>query len=416
MAIDPRIALNLQPLNVGQRLAKNVENLQQIDLLNRRREQAPFQNQLMQLQTELAQAQQPANLLQAERAASGLSQTLLDNEQMARLDMDNAINLNKAFMSGNQQSVIAALESQRAQAQQLGLTNDIMEAEQALTMAQTPEGLQQLKQGTDAFLQQASGQQQKSVSQRDFESKVSLVKGDPELKTPEAKAAAISLGLEAKAGSSAAERIANDPELSKLVADAEALKASAKETSKGISKREQGFIDSGIEAADSVNNIKRSLELLDTVKTGGFNNAALRIKQFFGVEGADEGELSGRLGVAVLAQLKPIFGAAFTAAEGERLERISARFGANPETNKRLLNDALSIAERAARRGLKAAQKSGDEFSAEEIQAVLDSFESIKDEVGTTTTTSTANDQGVIMVDANGNRARVFPDGTFEEL
>lgn len=324
------------------------------------------------MQTELQQAQQPALMQQAERAASGEQQLINQQQQMQQIATGYATALQPLL--NNPEALVSELQRQKQLFAQQGI--DTRGIDEDIIQAQTPQGLQSLAQEVTQTLM-PQGQQQKSVSQIEFENKVSLVKNDPELKTPAAKAAAIDLGLEAKAGSSAAERIASDPILSKLVADAEALKESSKATSKGISQRQQGFIDTGIEAADSVNNIKRSLELLDSVKTGGFNNAALRVRQFFGVEGADEGELSGRLGTAVLAQLKPIFGAAFTAAEGDRLERISARFGANPETNKRLLKDALSIAERAARRGLKAAKNSGDDFSAEEIQAVLDGFESI---------------------------------------
>lgn len=162
--------------------------------------------------------------------------------------------------------------------------------------------------------------------------------------------------------------------------DIERLKASQKEAGKGVSARKQGFIDAGVDAADGVSNIKRSLALLDTVKTGGFNSALLRAKQLFGVEGADEGELSANLGRSVLAQLKPIFGAAFTAAEGERLERISEGFGKSPEANRRLLENALKTAERAARRGIKAAEDQGDNFTANEIRDALNSFKGLSND------------------------------------
>jgi len=152
----------------------------------------------------------------------------------------------------------------------------------------------------------------------------------------------------------------------------ERLKAEQRGAGKGISERQQSFINAGIDAADSTANIRRSLDLLKTIKTGGIAAASLRIKQAFGVEGADEGELTANLGIAVLAQLKPIFGAAFTAAEGERLEKISAGFGRNPETNKRLLNQALKIAERSARRAIKAAEAAGDDFTAQEIRDALE--------------------------------------------
>jgi hypothetical protein len=154
-------------------------------------------------------------------------------------------------------------------------------------------------------------------------------------------------------------------------ADISVDKESRKQVEKANIQRKQGFVDTGVEAADSTANIRRSIELLDLVETGGFDSVAFRARQLFGVEGADEGELSANLGKAVLAQLKPIFGAAFTAAEGERLERIEAGFGRSPETNKRLLSSALKIAERSSRRGLAAAEALGDEFAADEIRAAL---------------------------------------------
>lgn len=154
--------------------------------------------------------------------------------------------------------------------------------------------------------------------------------------------------------------------------DIERLKAEQKGAGKGLSERQQGFINAGVDAADSTANIRRGLELLDTVETGGINAASLKIKQAFGVEGADEGELSANLGISVLAQLKPIFGAAFTAQEGERLEKISAGFGRNAKTNKRLLKQALRIAERSADRAIRASEAAGDGFTANEIRKALE--------------------------------------------
>jgi hypothetical protein len=153
--------------------------------------------------------------------------------------------------------------------------------------------------------------------------------------------------------------------------DIERLKAEQKATGKGISERQQEFIDSGVSAADSTANIRRSIALLDEVKTGGFAAVSAKAKRLLGVESANEGELAANLGQSVLAQLKPLFGAAFTAAEGERLESISARFGSNTETNKRLLGQILKVSERSARRAIKAAEKAGDDFTAQEIKDAL---------------------------------------------
>lgn len=154
-------------------------------------------------------------------------------------------------------------------------------------------------------------------------------------------------------------------------ADIKVDAAERKEVAKANIKRTQGFVDSGVAAADSTTNIRRSLNLLDSVKTGGFAAFKLRVSQAFGVEGANEAELTANLGRNVLAQLKPLFGAAFTAAEGQRLERISAKFGTSTAGNKRLLEQSLKIAERAARRGIAAADKLGDAFTAGEIRNAL---------------------------------------------
>jgi hypothetical protein len=193
-------------------------------------------------------------------------------------------------------------------------------------------------------------------------------------------------------------------------ADIKVDTAIRKEVAKANTKRVQGYIDSGIGAADATGNIKRSLELLKTVKTGGFDNIALKAKQFFGVEGGDEAELSANLGKNVLAQLKPIFGSAFTEKEGQRLEVIEAGFGKSTAGNIRLLENALTIVDRAARRGLAAAEDQDDDFTANEIRDVLATIKAVKSEP------ETKKEGGVENTDANGNKAIVYPDGTFEEL
>lgn len=146
-----------------------------------------------------------------------------------------------------------------------------------------------------------------------------------------------------------------------------------KETGKGVAKRQTSTIEKGIDAAEGLVNLREARNLLDTVKTGGINAASLRAKQFFGIESANEAELSNKLSKAVLSQLKATFGAAFTLEEGKRLERIEAGFGKSTEGNKRLLDRSITIAERAARRGLKAAKDAGDEFAVQQIEDFLSS-------------------------------------------
>lgn len=353
VAIDPRISLTPAPtVNVGQRFGQALQNVRGFDLLSQQREQAPFQNKLLELNTELTQAQQPANLLAAERASSGLSQALLDNEQIAKLDMDNAISFNNALSSGNQGMINRELERQEqvvtglVQSKQLP-ESELLEIQQARQLAQTPEGLQQLKQGTDAFLQQASGQQQKSVSQREFDDKVAIVEADPKLKTAKAKAAAIDLGLLARQSSSATERIATSPALADAVASVEGKKATATEEAKltaqkkfkpqitkAVKLAEKEAIERGdvltdlsrMEAAlpglnDAVGQL-RELATIATSTMGGkvFDFAAKELG-FGSTKGATaKAKFIGIVNNQVLPLLKPTFGGSFSIQEGESLK------------------------------------------------------------------------------------------------
>jgi len=156
--------------------------------------------------------------------------------------------------------------------------------------------------------------------------------------------------------------------------------ASRTKLSKDQARRIGEDIDKGTIAADSVPNLSRALSLLESVETGGFENAQLRGKQLFGIEAADEGELNNALKTAVLKELRPTFGAAFTAPEGERLESISQSFGRNTQTNIRLLKKIKEINEVAAQRGIDAAVKAKDYDRAKQIQEALDFKFSFEDE------------------------------------
>jgi hypothetical protein len=145
--------------------------------------------------------------------------------------------------------------------------------------------------------------------------------------------------------------------------------------------RSQGVINAGMEAASSIPVVQRSLDLLNEVKTGGYNAAAIRARSLFGVESADEGELVYNLARNVLQQLRPIFGAAFTAAEGQRLENIEAGLGRNTETNIRLLNQVLDVAQRSARKAYDRAYAEGDMNTAIEIDRALRSIGGASQEI-----------------------------------
>lgn len=168
--------------------------------------------------------------------------------------------------------------------------------------------------------------------------------------------------------------------------------------------RAQSIINEGLAAADSTAVLRRSLELLSRVDTGGFNRVSFAAKKLFGIEGADEGELSANLGKAVLSQLRSTFGAAFTEREGARLERIEAGFSSSPETNRRLLQNALTIAERSAQRAIRRAEQRGDYETADEIEAALEFDLAEVEQALEEGDTGGAGGQRVIRFDAQGNR------------
>lgn len=145
-------------------------------------------------------------------------------------------------------------------------------------------------------------------------------------------------------------------------------KKGAEITGKGQAERRQATINQGVESSEGLANLKRAKTLLDTVKTGGINAASLRAKQLFGVEGADEGELSNRLGKAVLSQLRKTFGAAFTAQEGASLARIEAGFTKSPKANKRLIDQLIKMVEKKGQQGIDAAVAAQDFQAAQLIK------------------------------------------------
>lgn len=165
-----------------------------------------------------------------------------------------------------------------------------------------------------------------------------------------------------RTGGALGAKLEGEPEL-------ERRKTTAKAGAKGSEDRAQAAIDAGLSASYQLPTLRRSIELLNEVETGGFDRAALRVKQAFGVEGGDEGELSANLGKAVLGQLRETFGAAFTEKEGERLERIEASFGRSPETNKRLLKNTIELAERKVEQAIKRAEERGDLETVDELKS-----------------------------------------------
>jgi hypothetical protein len=152
---------------------------------------------------------------------------------------------------------------------------------------------------------------------------------------------------------------------------------------RGSSERAQSIINNAVDAIGQFPVLTNAIGLLDEVNTGGLAAASIKAKSLFGIESGDEGELSYLLATNVLQQLRPIFGAAFTASEGERLTSISASIGRSPETNRRLLGEALRIARSAAERGLYRAQDANDDATVRELENALNELYQFESDAST---------------------------------
>lgn len=246
----------------------------------------------------------------------------------------------------------------------LGGNRNSFQTDQAIAVLQN-EGPQKLHENMSMFIDIPNqlGRQKatETATQKDFSTFQDLMAKAQESGDPKDKKKAERFGRAA--------RFIRETEQEK--ADIKVTQKERETMAKANVTRKQGFIDSGIEAANGAANVSRALTLLDELKTGGFDNFALKAKRLFGIEGADEGELSNLMGKAVLSQLKPIFGAAFTVTESNKLDALEAGFGKSTANNKRLLENSLKIINRAARRGIAAAEDQGDDFTANEIREAL---------------------------------------------
>jgi hypothetical protein len=146
-------------------------------------------------------------------------------------------------------------------------------------------------------------------------------------------------------------------------------RASGSATGKGQATRLQEVIDVGLRASQQMPILRRNMDLLKELNTGGFAGAGLKIKNALGIEGADEAELTTNMARTVLGQLRDTFGAQFTEREGARLERIEAGIGKSTEGNKRIVEQLLKLADFKANRAIGLAKDQGDYYTVQEIEA-----------------------------------------------
>lgn len=378
--IDPRISLAAQAPQTATAIGifENALNSGQARNINAQREQraqalAPFQ---------LQQAQQGVDLGQQQIASQ---QSALETEAENRIIRSVAefgAKLKPVLESGNSDQAQAMLTQRLIELQDKGLpTNETVEAITAIRSGDSQGVINAINSSQEIARQRGlTGTPQISVGQRDFQTKVKLVENDPELKTPAAKAAAIDLGLEAKASTSAAERIAASPELTAAVAESEAeiagAKAGAAEGEKLTQQRkhkpaitalvklaekeatERGDVltdlsrmEAGLPGLkDAVSQLKELSALATSTFGGKVFDQAVKQTGFGSTKGATaRAKMKAIIANQTLPLLKETFGSAFTEAEGARLEASFADPDASHEERLAQLDAFIDQKERSIR-------------------------------------------------------------------
>lgn len=355
MAIDPRISLAVQTPETSQ--AINI-----------------FENALMNSQTrdlraaqeERAKALSPLIQQQKQQAVdAGASQQQEQEEnRIIRSVAEFGTKLKPVLQSGNTDQALTMLTERFKDLQTQGLpTNETVEAITAIRSGNPNQVVGAIDAAQQIAQQRGlTGRPQISVGQRDFETKVDIVKNDPELRTPEGRAAAISLGLEAKASTSAQERIATDPVLTDAVASSQATiegaKSSASEEGKlkkqlkhkpAITRAVKLAEKEAIARGDTLSALNRSkaalpglldavgqLKELAPIATSTFGgkifDSAVKQTGFGSTKGATaKAKFIAIINNQVLPLLKETFGAAFTFQEGESLKATMGDPDASPE-------------------------------------------------------------------------------------
>ena len=380
MAIDPRIPMMGITPDIAGAMSQGL-------LSGERLAQAPIRNQMLQQQVDMQSQQMQLTPLQLQAAQQtiALNEGSLSDAEQARNANINAYKykLAESLFPLPPEQRAEAIEGARSEIESMGIDVDRMLSK--LSDGDLTQAMVTLK----PFSQM--GMEGLTAGQREFQSMTEGL-------TPEQAnlARRIKLGLDPRAVTRAdtIEMIGGVPHIfdeqtnsmypvrvggsqvtPESVASSLATVSEGKTlgagTGTGKAARVSERIEWGTDAAKAIPTLRRSLALLDRVSTGGVDALSLSVRRSLGVEGADEGELSNKLGVAVLTQLKPLFGAAFSEKEGARLDNISAGFTKSTATNRRLLSDLLQSSEKYAKQAITDALSIEDYETAAAIKSAM---------------------------------------------
>ena len=343
MASDPRIALAIRAPNAGQAFSSALTNIRNLDAIQQSRENAPFQNQLLQQRVSSGeqQAQQQQLLQKQKSVAIGSAEILpfLQNQ-----DIEGA----RSTLLRRRQSLIDQGRPTETTDEALGL----LDADPQLLQQRAQQGVM-LGQKLGVF----SGQIQATAGQRERQSLLDAI-NNPNSSDVAVKSAEVALGTRARAGSSSAERILESRDLTdkkiKLESDIAGGKEGAKlqkqlkfkpQITKAVKLAEAGAKARGetltelarSEAAlpgliNAVDQLKQLAPIATSTFGGRIFDFAVKESGFGSTKGAtSRTKFIAIINNQVLPLLKETFGAAFTAQEGESLKATMGDPDVTPE-------------------------------------------------------------------------------------
>lgn len=380
----------------------------------------PFQQQVAQQNFALGEQQLAAGKQKLDRA---------DEDRIIRSVVEFSPQILPSLQAGDIDKSLQILEKRFATLQANGdPTNETLDAINSIRNGDT----QTVIDNIGAYQQAARdrgllGGAQISVGQREHENLVSLIEADPELKTIDAQEAARKLGRISRAVGSSSQTVAKDKELTQQVADSKAKIRQAEKFGELTASSRAKAIDKGFEQIGKIDlglsNIDAAIEAVNNGANTGF-----LAKKFPSIKAASVmlDNIQGRMALDVIGAVT--FGA-LSQGELDLAREVALPTG---------LKGPALVGHLQKR---KAAQQKLRDYYGEQIQfldqggTVAGFLRSKKRESSSATPTQNTQGQagipvatpstsapsaqkgaGVIMTDANGNRARVFADGTFEEL
>lgn len=408
MAIDPRISLAADAGDLSNVIPSALQTFRLAQQATQQAEQAPLQNRLLEAQVAQAEAAQP----------TALEQFDVGQQNRLRSIATFAQGIIPQIESGDLSGAKTALESRFRALDEQGINTE-----------DTVEAIGTFNRDPQAFLEDARGAVNLAREQglirdpsRDLTAQQREFAGLTEGFTPEEteQARRIRLGLDPRAVGSAAQTLAAQPaQVVETVAETQAKIEGAKTGAKEEAKLIKRFkLEPQVESAvtQAVASAKNTIEKQGEARS---NNTALQVYDTAmgglveALGGTTTGPVAGFL-PAVTTNQQIAQGA--IAAMAPVLKQMFRGAGEGTFTDK---DQELLLQMVPTRRDTPGARESKIRNIDAIVRAKLGQTPVQQEQAPQTAPVQEephARQDGQIMIDANGNRAMVFPDGTFEEL